>query len=320
MDNMAKTNKENINQIAGKLEKDQRLALLALASKQDDTDIMSKTDCPTSEEFALLIESQTCETFNRNDLLQHISHCTRCYEEWLVLSTELLKTPKKKNRLAKIRYIFSNTRNLTAAGSALAIAASITIFLAIPPEDIKDAEIYNTPIQQSESVQAQDTILLKDAALPIAPIKSKRLSSSAPKPSVALSSEKGKENEIQELGTPASEPIQSATQKYTEVPPPDFAKKEVKKKGGNMAFSKKPLTETPLSQFATQIQDFCDNANTEMDHAILLYDKGQELLANKGAFNPEEMKIVEYLIEQLGRFKGKAELCQELQRTLSSTP
>ncbi len=318
MDNMAKV-KKNISQITGKLEKDRSLALLALTSKQDDPKTKLKADCPSSEELALLMEKKECDNFSQSDLFQHISHCTRCYEEWLALSIELSKTPTKKNRVTHIRHIFSNTRNLTAAGSALAIAASITIFLAIPPEEINDAEIYKAPVQRSESLQVQEEILLEDAIPPTPLMKSKDMSPPSPKPIVEFAEKKG-DSANKELGTLENEQFQQTKQKTPQTAPPNLVKKEIRKKNETIVSGGLSLTDTPFKQFSTQIQYFCNDANSEMNHVILLQEYGQELLANRGDLDLNKIKIIEQLTEQLGLNISKAELCQELQHILSSTP
>lgn len=319
MGNMAKLNKENINQIAGKRATSYRLALLTLASRQDHGDIKPKTNCPTSEELALLIENQTCENLNQNDLFQHISHCTHCYEEWLTLSLELSETSKKKNRVGKIRHIFSNTRNLAAAGSALAIAASITIFLAIPPQEINEAEIFKDQMQRSESIQPQEELVLEDTTNTMASGKNKQLSSPALKSVDELSSEKH-DKEIQEFGDLASEPTPSAKQQSPNAYPDSLSKKEVKKRSRDMVLTKSPLADTPFNQFSSQIMDFCNNSDAEINHITQLYDDGQELLTKQKRLNQEEVSIIEKLMEQLHQDKDKAALCHDLLTILSVAP
>lgn len=311
MDNMAKV-KNNISQITGKLENDRHLALLALTLKQDDTEEKLNAGCPSSEDLALLIEKKTSENFSQSDLLQHISHCTNCYEEWLALSIELSKSPKKSSRLTHIRYIFSNTRNLTAAGSAVAIAASITIFLAIPPEDINNAEIYKAPVQRSENLQVQEEIFLEDAIPPTPTMKNKALSSPSPKPRVEFAEQKG-DSINKELGSLENE-------QFHQTASPNLAKKEIRKENETVVSGGLSLTDPSFNHFSTQIQSFCNDVNAEMKHVILLQEYGQELLANRAEFELNKIEIIEQLIQQLGLDINKIELCQELQHILSSTP
>lgn len=316
---MAKLNKKNINQIAGKREKSYRLALLALASERNDTDIVSNTDCPTSEELALLVENQTCDNFSRNALLQHISHCTHCYEEWLALSLEFSETSKKKNSTTNIRHIFLNTRNLAAAGSALAIAASITIFLAIPPEEINEAEIFKAQIQMSENIQPQKKVLLEDTTTTMASGKNKQLSSPTPKSVDELSAEKDN-NKTQEFGALTGEPTPSAQQQAPKAAPSSLSKKEVKNRSRDMVFTESPLTDTPFDQFSLQILAFCSDNDAEINQSTQLHDEGQELLSNPEILAQEEVSIIEKLIKHLNQDKDKSTLCQNLLNTLSVWP
>lgn len=98
-------------------------ALLALALSEKEP----VGDCLTTKEMAQLVDhgfpSQT-----RKKYQEHLDSCETCYQEWLTLS-RLKKTTHSKRE--KIHRLFSTPKNLAIAGSSLAVAASVLLFLNI---------------------------------------------------------------------------------------------------------------------------------------------------------------------------------------------
>lgn len=106
-------------------EADRRLALLALVSEQPEP----CGACLEPEELSALIEGRlTPEQIE--PCLTHLAGCERCYALWLRLDREWRGQTGRSNRNT-LRRLISRPRFLAAAGSLLAAAASIAVFLNI---------------------------------------------------------------------------------------------------------------------------------------------------------------------------------------------
>ncbi len=101
---------------------DKLTALLSLSV----ADEKPHTPCLTAQEMAELIDDPDGhENFSR--FQHHLSSCDRCYQEWLCLK-KIVSPPAKRGRI----YQFPGTTKRKLAGTVLAIAASIAVFLNIP--------------------------------------------------------------------------------------------------------------------------------------------------------------------------------------------
>ena len=112
-------------ELAKKREAERRLALLALASEQPEP----SGSCLDPEELAALIEGRL-EPEQVEPCLAHLAGCEHCYGLWLQLDREWQEQAGKSGR-NRLRLLISRPRFLAAAGSLLAAAASIAVFLNI---------------------------------------------------------------------------------------------------------------------------------------------------------------------------------------------
>ena len=117
-----------IHSIEQKQEADRQTAMLALAATSKDTE---KTSCLTADEMACLVDNQ-CAPADQEQFYKHLAHCEICYHQWVELS-ELTATSKIQKSRKGIHTLFQ-PRNLAWAGSAIAAAASIVLFLNITGE------------------------------------------------------------------------------------------------------------------------------------------------------------------------------------------
>lgn len=107
---------------------DRRTALLGLTAAEREKD---KSACLTDEEMAILIDGP-CTPDVRQRYLGHIAHCETCYRHWLELM-ETVNTAKSSKTKTNIYNLFK-ARNFAWAGSFLAAAASVVLFLQITRE------------------------------------------------------------------------------------------------------------------------------------------------------------------------------------------
>ncbi len=114
-----------IHSIERKQKADRQTALLALAATSKNAE---QTDCLTADEMACLADNQ-CSPDDQEQFYNHLAHCEICYRQWVELSELAATDTIEPSR--KAIHIFFQPRNLAWAGSALAAAASIVLFLNI---------------------------------------------------------------------------------------------------------------------------------------------------------------------------------------------
>lgn len=119
---------DRIHSIEQKQKTDRQTVLLALATTSKDAE---QTDCLSADEMACLVDNQ-CAPDDQEQFYIHLAHCEICYHQWVELS-ELTATETIKKSRKAIHTLF-RPRNFAWAGSALAAAASIVLFLNISGE------------------------------------------------------------------------------------------------------------------------------------------------------------------------------------------
>jgi len=130
-----------------KKKKERRAAALVALAAEKKSGI---GHCLTAEEMAALVDG--------NSSLQegeqgwgHLSDCSECYEQWYVLKMEKRGIEKKSGVVHLLR-----PRNFAVIGSAMAVAASVVVFLNIPqaPMPVRLAE---DSVQSQQVAQQMDT-------------------------------------------------------------------------------------------------------------------------------------------------------------------
>jgi len=107
-----------------KKKKERRIAALIALTAEKKSDIGR---CLTEEEMALLVDG-TCSAQEKERRWAHLSECSDCYDQWYVLTVEE-KEGRKKSGIAYLM----RPGNLAIVGSAMAVAASVVVFLNLPP-------------------------------------------------------------------------------------------------------------------------------------------------------------------------------------------
>lgn len=97
------------------------MALLALSAEGDNAEEL-RAECPTAEEIAFFSEGSGTE-LGLSLFLTHLDRCESCYRQWLLVNEEKVRQEQSSvaTRIKKYSYI----------GSALALAASIAVFINI---------------------------------------------------------------------------------------------------------------------------------------------------------------------------------------------
>ena len=128
-----------IHNIEQKKYTDRQTALLALAATSEDAE---KTSCLTADEMASLVDNQYSPD-DQEHFFNHLAHCEICYHQWVELS-EFAAAGKNENS-EKATHTLFQPRNLAWAGSTLAAAATIVLFLNITGET--PSPVLHKPVQ-----------------------------------------------------------------------------------------------------------------------------------------------------------------------------
>ena len=131
-------------------EADRRTALLGLAvSASGEKEI----DCLNSEQMACLVAGK-CSAGQQQLFLEHLAGCEWCYGQWLELY-EIVEE-EQKGRKKRVGILPFKMKNIAWAGSALAAAASVVLYLNI----VRDAGplLYKTQRPQESRIESTDTL------------------------------------------------------------------------------------------------------------------------------------------------------------------
>ncbi|THB79949.1 MAG: hypothetical protein D6B25_00025 [Desulfobulbaceae bacterium] len=119
----------------------------------DDPGSAAPQSCPDSNELAALVENKVSKR-ERRTLLDHLSTCDECYQEWLILCEVARDGEQKSGRLIKIARYFSDHKVISATGTVAVAAASVMVFLTIPMQNRQAFHI-------QEDVSDEPVILLE---------------------------------------------------------------------------------------------------------------------------------------------------------------
>jgi len=175
-------------ELAKKREAERRLALLALAGEQPEP----SGSCLDPEELAALIEGRLAPE-QVEPCLAHLAGCEHCYALWLQLDRDWREQSGKSGR-NRLRRLISRPRFLTAAGSLLAAAASIAVFLNIttqadrqalthlPKQPVQEQVLGGPVTESSDKTVAEQGIALPPPAAAIHPSEQSRTTEQAAMP------------------------------------------------------------------------------------------------------------------------------------------
>lgn len=102
-------------------------ALLALAADNED----EQGRCLSPEEIAVLVDT-SCGKEKLAIFMEHLSYCETCYDQWLTLK----KMDDHSFNIPNEGHVYhlSRLKKYSFIGSALAVAASVVVFLNISPQ------------------------------------------------------------------------------------------------------------------------------------------------------------------------------------------
>jgi len=143
-----------IHKLKKQYEADRRAALLGLAAS---TPGGGKTDCLNSEQMATLVAG-SCAAKQQQRFFEHLAGCERCYGQWLELHE--IEAGEQKRPKKNVTFRPFKMKNLAWAGSALAAAASVVLYLNI----VRDAgqPLYKTQVQKESRIESTDVLQMNE--------------------------------------------------------------------------------------------------------------------------------------------------------------
>ncbi|MGL1932252.1 MAG: hypothetical protein OCC45_10880 [Desulfotalea sp.] len=296
----------NKDQKKSSLENDRRIGLLSTAQQIDRA--VQTSQCPSSEEISMVIGSERAEN---KPVMEHILVCENCYQEWLILSQEHSEKGIKKEPV-KIINLFTNRRKLAATGSAMAIAASIAIFLVIPHDQVLEV---TTP-QKAESVFMMDNVETqsveennasfkqeeKAAQLAVAPpVVTKRIAAEkeAVRNSVGTSQAKRKM---------AKRPSVKADMETIEIAKDTSVLLE--NRNDETEINEKTI-ET-LVEFKEQLSALCLQKKIDSQAIKYLLEDGEKLTGEESNLTKDEQEKLEVILSYLKSYSDSEQLCKKV--------
>ncbi len=266
-------------------------ALLALAADKEQ----QSGSCLTVPEMAELVDgkgdSRVIEKYRH-----HLSGCEHCYEQWLSLHRE----QNRRASGAKIHYL-SRNRKYRYIGSALAVAASVAVFI----------NIYYIQLGFDEQI-LQESVQLE---------KSAELSESA-SPEVVQESEQSPggllQNQVSD-GAPVQEFDRETLMETKRIAPDDevrMKKQQVSPAATLPATSREekslpmevaesslqsPADQVNVDAWSRQLMEKCQAGTVDRDYWVAMHALGQKLLLGKPeTLGKEKQKKVAAVISILG--------------------
>jgi hypothetical protein len=258
-------------------------ALLALAADKGG----DHGPCLLPEEMAELVDA-SCGKEELAIFMEHLSCCETCYEEWLTLKK---MADRKQNILSEGRVVpLSRFKKYGFIGSALAMAASVVIFLNISDQQspfkatsFQEAVLIPPEGESSKSVVPQ--FKLESEAMNLE-AERERAVSALQVAKEGLSTERLKRLEKKEMRIESKD---AARQKITGMatPAPQSVPQAAKKKAQAEVVGDGDTLKN-IDSWLEQLQKHCLADRQEADFWQILHLRGKELLVKQAGLLPEE--------------------------------
>lgn len=295
--------------------------LLAL----DKTSKVGAGGCPADEELAAMVDGRL-QGDAAEKLRDHFSSCGQCYDQWVLL-WRMKNERGSKGRVIRLKWM----KRLSYAGSALAAAASVAIFLNISRIDREAVDFSASPRVEVKQEQVS-TALLPPQQIVVEPASSEAdhdttmkgpVSSDDPGPVRKM---KSAEQATAEEETPTlperslSAPVPHKN--FVPAPRPVASagsatiRREVGAQGGLI----KSATEKDeaLSLWYQQVAESCRVGRQDLAFWLEIRKKGVRLLAERSeSLTAPEIQHTRYIIHLLEAMGGGDSIARQCQSILS---
>lgn len=153
------SNMADLKRLDDKREADRLTAQLGMAASERSE---VEGECLTSEQLAD-VATNYCSPEERKAALAHFATCQKCYDAWVGVSLSLVAM---ESGLERRKRPLLSMRNLGYLGSAMAVAASVMVFLNIQGDMTQIVPVAEKGVE----ISAQDRLEEKDLAQPAASV------------------------------------------------------------------------------------------------------------------------------------------------------
>ncbi len=214
--------------------------------------------CLLPEEMAALVDN-TCAKEQRAVFLDHLSRCETCYGEWLTLK-KMDDRQAGRGRL----YRLSKIQKYSFIGSALAVAASVAVYLNIAPlpDTFLDSLSEESALVQPDSKPAAPTLTLD---------KEEEKSKAASENAVPMASET------------TVAPAKAVQTLQTSPELPGTAKKMARSESAGAAGA--PVD---VDSWLAQVKEHCRVGNHDAQFWAKMHLQGKTMLAQQAGLLPQD--------------------------------
>ena len=284
-------------------------ALLALVADEGD----DHGRCLLAEEMAVLVDSG-CGKEELAIFMEHLSGCEKCYDEWLTL-----KKMADPNRSEGRAYRLSRFKKYSFIGSALAVAASVAVFLNISrlPDPFEDFSFEDAVPVHPESKSDVPQFKLETEVMDL----EAEMEQVVPRAQVveqSLSKERLEKREIRtEFRDAARQKITGMAAPVTQSVPQSVpqAVPQAAKKTAQAEVEVDGDTLMDVDSWLEHLQENCLADRQEADFWLIMQLRGKELLVKQVGSLPEEkeqkVSAVLALLDAMGP-KSVTDQCRQL--------
>lgn len=308
-------------------EADRRTALLGLAAAKETGET---EDCLSPEQLAALVEGK-CTAERRQHYFDHLSVCGTCYRLWMELH-DVVEAEQKEKQRKIVR--FPGLKHFAWAGSALAAAASVVLYLNIvkeggqpsltreiqrPERKMSDSAVEHQPGMGNQQRGGEGEISGRletepsSAAAPATTPSPERYSKQT-----GIEESAGLSPQIKDKATPSPSEYDSITSEQSFSSKTGPEKEEMKSMPGQPHEQSSP----DIDQWLALISRACIGRENDRNFWLQQYDIGEKLIKMEetaglaGTRQSRLLKRVMPLVKQLGEGNDIEAFCAAVERSL----
>lgn len=275
-------------------------AHMGLAAEQETPEKEKGEGCLSSEELAD-VAANLCTPEQRKKAMEHFSSCQVCYDEWVSICFSLMSVETGSSGKTPLVTV----RNLGYLGSALAIAASVMLYINISGDIPMQEVVPRPPVQDKSSVRTvPPTETSKAKAFHHTP-------EAAPAPSVVGESNAPAKVERRAAQQQSKEYTDSVRESEVMADQSVAEEGDAKELKGGLDSDKNAQA---ISKWLIVVEYGCKTGNSDGPFWQTLYGEGQSLLA---AADTNQAPFLKRVIELLPKSEEASQIKEQCAPILS---